>query len=98
MDEYIDREALYDALNTQGKTRLNVGDVLDFIAAMPADDVAPVVHAHWEFGEFDGIGRTVRCSNCGGRDLCANKKVWQAYEKHQYCGKCGAKMDEVTGK
>ena len=50
--------------------------------ALPKEEVAPVVHAHWTCyksygGEF--------CSNCGApRPLIGGK----------YCTHCGAKMDE----
>lgn len=58
----------------------------------PAEDVAPVIHAHWK--EFEDYSGTVypECSRCG--------LVWWLEEgtaednEMYYCPKCGAKMDE----
>ena len=51
-------------------------------------DVAPVVHAHWTY-EIDDLfpeDSMMICSNCGEYErLGANDN---------YCGNCGAKMDE----
>ncbi len=63
----------------------------------PTADVAPVVHGHWIFGEFDGIGRPVWCSECGNRTKnVADPVAWLNYPEHKYCGRCGAKMDKNT--
>lgn len=54
---------------------------------MPAEDVKPVVHAHWI--RHDGNEKYDECSNCH----CAyNSCGWEAYG--YYCPHCGAKMDE----
>ena len=45
----------------------------------PAEDVVPVIHAHWiDYGEG------VECSHC----------EWYALFGTHYCPNCGAKMDE----
>ena len=49
---------------------------------VPAADVAPVVHGHWVYGEFD----IPHCSECGN-DVMPNMIS-------PYCPNCGAKMDE----
>ena len=50
-----------------------------FIDHAPTIEAKPVVHAHWEeTGTVLG-----KCSNCGG--MCP---------KIEYCGRCGAIMDE----
>lgn len=51
---------------------------------LPTADVAPVIHAEWEYMGFGAY----RCSNC---------KKWIDLETDvisKYCPKCGAKMDE----
>ena len=54
------------------------------IEAIPAADVAPVVHGRWEWCKDHW-----ECTNCrGGRfhDLALGMDA-------SYCGRCGAKMD-----
>lgn len=64
------------------------------VEILPAADVAPVIHAHWIFGEFNGIGTPVWCSNCGERTSnIADMNLWLTHPSHKYCGRCGAKMD-----
>lgn len=55
---------------------------------------APVVHGHWCFGEFNVICAPVWCSVCGEiqGNVCSPQK-WVDYPFHQFCGRCGAKMD-----
>lgn len=68
----------------------------DELEAIPAEDVAPVVHGKWVDkgwdGDFlwriDGKGNCwhiISCSVCG-RNLCGCPKT-------DYCPNCGAKMD-----
>lgn len=70
---------------------------MEIVAATPAADVAPVVHARWDetdWVEPDGHGfGTIRTPNAGlrcTRCTCVFKKelLW----KRQYCPGCGAKM------
>ena len=55
------------------------------------EEVAPVVHAHWTY-EIDDLfpaDSMMICSNCGEYEhLGVNDN---------YCGNCGAKMDEKEG-
>ena len=55
-----------------------------FIDALPAEDVAPVVHAKWIVGKY--------CSNCE----YDNTKI--CCEETKYCPHCGAKMDSESEK
>ena len=58
--------------------------IIRAIKKIKTEDVAPVVHAHWIFGEYNGQA-IATCSNCQGEvDLIG----------FQYCPTCGAKMDE----
>ncbi len=76
---------------------ISVADAMSIIEDAPTADVAPVVHGHWIFGEFDGIGRPVWCSECGNRTKnVADPVAWLNYPEHKYCGRCGAKMDKNT--
>lgn len=47
-------------------------------------DYAPVRHGHWI--DVNGDGSLWRCSVCGETQCCDSN----------YCGDCGAKMDEVV--
>lgn len=53
---------------------------------VPTVEAKPVVHAHWEieYDEDDNIKKCY-CSNCG-----------VGCEPMNYCGFCGAQMDEVV--
>ena len=71
----------------QGTDGREAGQVIDDAAT---EDVAKIIHAHWseETYECNGFGDAhfgFRCSNCG---KIANRL--------EYCGNCGAIMDEET--
>ena len=71
------------------------------IQMLPAEDVAPIRHAHWIKGEYwsegTGMGEVYgyyyKCSDCG-------ETVQGGYKKctDKYCRNCGAKMDEKLPK
>ena len=94
MAEYIDREALYEKVYWHGG-HPDVGnpfpdgvDAIDIkdVDAIPASDVAPVVHGQWEPGN-------PICPVCGGnkfKDLDAD--IWCDWQP-DFCPNCGAKMD-----
>lgn len=94
MAEYIEREALYEKAYWHGEMP-DVGnpfaegveavDISD-VDAIPAADVALVVHGRW--GEADD-GDGAVCSVCG-EDFC---NVYLEVERFNYCPNCGAKMD-----
>lgn len=83
MTEYITKE---QALNAVTSNLDLYGDewiaAYNIVGAIPAADVAPVVHARWEvmrdpYGEIEGF----LCS-CGHESLSASN----------YCPECGARM------
>lgn len=94
MSEYIEREALkrafqdIDAGRSDGwTTSLSPEEAADYLAEylddIPAADVAPVKHGHWNVGYFhDRV-----CSCCTHPDNDLN------VFPHKYCPNCGAKMD-----
>ena len=91
MAEYIEREA---ALNKQigvvvydeGGWDANVRAVpVEDIEAIPAADVAPVVHGRWEEAD-DGDG--VVCSVCR-EDFC---NIYLEVDRFNYCPNCGMKL------
>ena len=65
---------------------------LSCIADAQIVDAAPVIHAHWIFGDHDVCGCSVECSNCGYGKQQVNKKAWLEYPGHKFCGSCGAQM------
>lgn len=60
---------------------------MNAVAAVPAADVAPIVHAHWIWGK-QILNRQV-CSHCSAS--------FDSLENDRYCPNCGAKMDECEG-
>lgn len=79
MDEYIDREAVLDAIwpvdpendGSDGGTVVlkncifSSEEIEALVDEIPAADVRPVVHAFWKIEEI-GCGKKVAtCSNCG---------------------------------
>ena len=60
---------------------------LEDILAMPAEDVAPAVHAHWDKKYSDR--NVMVCSNCEKNIILVGDK-----DDFKYCFNCGAKMDE----
>ena len=98
MAEYIDRidfinklEVINGCVDCNEKCRdCGVNDIKGMLRSIPAADVAPVVHAHWEMKPVDTTPGTYHlkkafCSNCGK----PNKQY-----RPPYCPHCGAKMDE----
>ena len=96
MAEYIDREALYEKAYWHGE-HPDVGnpfpdgveaiDIKD-VDAIPAADVAPVVHGRWirRKSFHTQTGFIDKCS------VCQNMLVHLGC-KANYCPNCGAKMD-----
>lgn len=98
MTEYIEREALTAKFEQMelGKhglaERLFADGVYTVIAAFPAADVAPVVHARWASvsGKRDRI-----CSRCLHDEPYKNAD--DNAEVFEFCPYCGARMDESEG-
>ena len=102
---YIDREAaikatdeLYNELEKNAASR----DVLSAAAkawqrirALPAADVAPIVHARWIESE-QWFGKRVQCSCCGyvpPHNGVLTSSFWKQHAKR--CLACGALMQEA---
>ena len=98
MDEYIEREAVHELVqsltkyawaspdNTGHRVTVDADDVNFGVDKIPAADVAPVVHGHWEPGN-------PICPVCGEnkfKDLDAD--IWCDWQP-DFCPNCGAKMD-----
>lgn len=97
MDKYIDREELYNVeklLDTdivrRSKTASWLMDqLLHDIKAIPAADVAPVVHGRWVnvlLHREKPIRMDALCA------LCSNCK--KESDRTAFCPHCGAKMDK----
>ena len=88
MDEYINREAVYeyfDKCNSENP-KWTPSRVKTLISRQKAADVAPVRHGRWI---IDSVGGKIACSDCGCIYLGYNGRLIP-----YYCPKCGAKMDE----
>ena len=96
---YIDADKLLTRVDCHGTNKFGMldEDVREFIKAQPAEDVTPVIHAHWiENWPF------INCSQCGkaidieygGGYYEGNSEIGYEHIFPKYCGYCGAKMDE----
>ena len=98
MDEYIKRESSIEAIMSDPPDAHYQSWYAEKIKAIPAADVAPVVHSYWEsYGcsQYMGTdeygepklrdGRFYVCHNY----RCRRKTVI----KSNFCPNCGAKMD-----
>ena len=88
MDDYIEREALRDALYDADAITMNGVKILN---QFPSSDVAPVKHGRWIMGTGEnGLQERYReCSRC--REIV--KYEYTFYGVHNFCNYCGAKMD-----
>ena len=84
MAEYIDKEALRDALYGADAITMNGVKILN---QFPSADVAPVKHGRWiehkHFHHDHYIDSTYECSECNVEEPLTS----------DYCPNCGAKMD-----
>ena len=89
MAEYIERSAAIKAAKHAWAKGLEPSQ---YIEALPAANVAPVVHGRWDDSgryTFPGGGTAVRCTECG----CALTESEHHLNNWNYCPVCGAKMD-----
>lgn len=89
MAEYIARESAIAAAKHAWAKGLEPSQ---YIEALPAADVAPVVHGWWDNSgryTFPSGSTAVRCSECG----CALTESEYALNNWNFCPVCGAKMD-----
>jgi len=92
MSDYINREDAVDEL--QVKVFHNLTDeyygTMQVLTELPAADVVPVVHGHWEY-KYD--------TYCGFKDIdvrcsvCKTTTNIKRFRKTKWCPDCGAKMD-----
>lgn len=80
--EYIEREALIEELKRRDFLPVIVKHAIE---AVPAADVALVVHGEW----WHLGGDEWCCTNCG--NVIHTEGSWERPEK-KYCDECGAKM------
>lgn len=108
MAEYIEREALIKALESDFNTdwadyaskdyidgvRDEYDDVLKIICTMPAADVQPVKHGEWDFQGY----QLFKCTNC--KEIFTQNQL-EAMQNHidqeeftfpNFCPNCGADM------
>lgn len=105
MAEYIEMEALlkypfradhYDKEHGNEDFILGIESVLEYAQAIPAADVAPVVHGRWIDKQEDDLTEGMwRCSACG-EDFYFSEDNPNEYGAN-YCTSCGAKMDGESG-
>ena len=89
MAEYIARESAIAAAKHAWAKGLEPSQ---YIEALPAADVTPVVHGWWDNSgryTFPSGSTAVRCSECG----CALTESEYALNNWNFCPVCGAKMD-----
>ena len=89
MDEYIKREAAMEQCNRHSD--YTAWSILNGIEAIPAADVAPVVHGRWVSVPHK-LARV--CSACNRDEpyKFADIDAIDAYV-YDYCPNCGARMD-----
>lgn len=107
MDEYIKRESAIEAIMSDPPDAHYQSWYAEKIKAIPAADVAPVRHGHWEWFEEWSPSTPEspkECSDCGWR--CGRCKVklddmvgWYWDDPHDepklnYCPNCGMRADE----
>ena len=88
MAKYIERSAAIEAAKHAWAKGLEPSQ---YIEALPAADVAPVVHAEWVVcGDGDNV--PWMCSHCGKTTAHKYKVMYG-----KYCPHCGAMMDGGNG-
>ena len=89
MSKYINADKFKELVhNSAWWNDADAGDVLQMIDDFPMEDVAPVIHAHWEQNESGKI----RCSYCKHKMHLVPESNYAC--EPFYCAFCGAKMDE----
>lgn len=89
---YISRKATIYALMNEANTHSNpvkraYTRAAAIVEQIPAEDVQPVKHGHWECLGHDDKTYWYRCSVCGHEEH-------DNMTKHDnYCSNCGARMD-----
>ena len=87
MDEYINREAVYEDFEkcNSENPKWTPSRVKTLISRQKAADVGQVRHGRWEWDTED----IYRCSNCAEK---SHVKEVMGVPEWDYCPNCGAKM------
>lgn len=100
MTDYIDREALINAIATSTEP-FTTGLVFRAINNQPAADVAPVRRGQWL--DLRGDYQTAKCSFCASQYEVtfgeeSNGMLFDCFKRsYKYCPNCGAKMEAGNG-
>lgn len=86
MDEYIKRDDALQVIESCAGWSRPLESAYEDIQAIPAADVAPVVHGKWENVPGNGVYDTI-CTYCGFH-------LGIRFYPSEYCPNCGAKMDK----
>lgn len=92
MDEYIDRAVAVSQANFIHGRWDDVYVSAATLMAIPAADVAPVVHGRWIHSRYEDCSEQfelVKCSQCNHEAYATAFYV----RGGNYCPNCGAKMD-----
>ena len=91
MTDYIKRDDTIKALFARGMCYAPVQ--LEIVQALPAADVAPVVHGEWLRVDDDWNSlTTIQCPICS-EEWCFETDDDVSLLNYKYCPNCGAKMD-----
>lgn len=98
--EYIEREAVKEAIGFVRLHCVAYGEnksLLDVINEIPAADVEPIRHAHWEYWDGWMSNHDMRiecsCSACGYKDVVRGYGYDNIKHLPERCHGCWAKMD-----
>ena len=90
MVDYISRQAAIDTVKYDYFTGYTQLERVNEIKALPAADVAPVVHGRWL--PIVSYNNTYKCSECGRLLVDITDGLNMVAKHYPYCH-CGAKMD-----
>lgn len=94
MARYADIDVLLEHLTTSDEGNFRTA-ITQWLEMHQVEDVAPVIHAHWEYRYDMGIYQTeFLCSRCKG--LIETYSCTVDEVEYEYCPHCGAKMDEMV--
>ena len=96
MKEYIEKEELYEAMNSQD-CEFSLIDALALIEEFPAADVVEVRHGRWiDLNAENSTGPLFKCSECSHlHNPNRNDLDLERVELNPlYCDACGAHMDK----
>ena len=96
MTEYINREAIRDALYDVDAITMEGVKILN---QFPPSDVSTVQHGHWIMKKTSAGASYTVCSHCNTSVKYNDEygAVIMNLNGANYCPNCGTKMDEVSG-